>query len=273
MKLFKKQSRLFKPEFLGKDMLKLFGTFLLTVGTWGTLANLATAQTAENVPEELAAVIEEMEEAANEQDLDEVMKYYSADFTNEDGLTTNYIKRALEKIWTDYPELTYETTIDSWEEQGDELVAETTTTITGSRERGGRMIRLDSNIKSRQYFRDRELVRQEILAEQTKLLTGDRPPQVTVKLPETVQVGEQYYFDTIVTEPLEGGVLLGAALEERTGSDRYLNPSTLELEPLSSGGIYKLVTAPLLEDHHWLSSIVVRGDGITMVTQRVRIEE
>ena len=60
-------------------------------------------------------------------------------------------------------------------------------------------------------------------------------------------------------------------IEERTGSDRYINPTTLELEPLPAGGIYKLVTAPRLADNHWLSAILVRGDGITMVTRRVNI--
>ena len=273
MKSFKKQSTTFKKQFLAKNTLQLLSTFLLTLGTWVNFTNFVTAQTDNSVPEELAEIIREMEEAANEQDLDEVMEYYSNDFTNEDGLTTDYVKTALEKLWSDYPQLTYETTINSWEEQGDELVAQTETKILGSRDDGGRVISLESNIKSQQYFRDGELVRQEILGEQTKLSTGDNPPQVTVNLPQTVQVGEKYNFDTIVTEPLEGGVLLGAALEERTGSNRYLDPSTLELEPLSAGGIYKVVTAPLLEDSHWLSSIVVRGDGITMVTQRVRIEE
>ena len=86
-------------------------------------------------------------------------------------------------------------------------------------------------------------------------------------------MGEKYNFDVIVTEPLERNVLLGAALEERTGSDRYINPSTLELEPLSAGGIYKVVTAPLLPDNHWLSAIVVRSNGITLVTKRVQIEK
>lgn len=258
--------------FLGNNTQKLLSTLLFTVGTWVTFTNFVTAQS-DNVPEELAETIREMEEAANERDIDEVMEYYSDDFTNEDGLTTDYVETALSKMWSDYPQLTYETTINSWEEQGDELIAETTTQIMGSRNDGERVISLESNIESRQYFQDGELVRQEILAEQTKLSTGDNPPQVTVNLPQTVKVGEKYNFDTIVTEPLEGNVLLGAALEERTGSNRYLDPSTLELEPLSAGGIYKVVTAPLLEDSHWLSSIVVRGDGITMVTQRVRIED
>jgi hypothetical protein len=68
-------------------------------------------------------------------------------------------------------------------------------------------------------------------------------------------------------------VLLGAAREERTGTNGYLNPTALDLEPLSSGGIYKVVTAPLIADNNWLSAILVRGDGITLVNRRVRVTE
>lgn len=272
--LFKEQRiSSLQKNIVSKNTVKLVSSFLLTVATWGISSHVVKAQTANNVPNELAEIVTEIETAANEQDLDQLMKYYDADFTNEDGLTTESVKEALAQMWETYPELTYETTINSWSEEGDELVAETVTQITGSQNSQGRVIQLKSNLKSRQYFRDQKLVRQEILAEETQLSTGDRPPQVKVNVPETVKVGEKYNFDTIVTDPLETNVLLGTAVEERTGGDRYLNPTTLELEPLSAGGIFKIVTAPRLSDNHWLSAIIVRGDGITMVTKRVRIEE
>lgn len=274
MKLSNKQTlSSLNQNVFSKSTLKLLSTLLLTLGIWGSYRNFANAETAQDIPDELAETIEEIETAANEQDLGRLMEYYDEDFTNEDGLTTESIKAALEKTWSDYPQLTYETTINSWAENGDELVAETVTQIVGSQKSQGRVVRLESKIKSRQYFRDEKLVRQEILSEETQLSTGDRPPQVQVNLPETVRVGEQYNFDTIVTEPLEGNVLLGNALEERTSSNLYVAPSTLELEPLSAGGIFKVVTAPRLSDNHWLSSIIVRGDGITMVTKRVRVQE
>lgn len=128
-------------------------------------------------------------------------------------------------------------------------------------------------MRSRQYFQDNKLIRQEILSERTKLTSGQNPPQVEVYVPEVVESGERYNFDVVVTEPLGEDVLLGAVEEERTGSDRYLNPTSLELQPLPAGGIYKLVTAPLLPDNNWLSAILVRGDGITMVTRRVRVKK
>ena len=91
--------------------------------------------------------------------------------------------------------------------------------------------------------------------------------------PKTVKAGDKYSFDLIVDEPLENKVLLGAVQEDKTSSNLYLNPTALELEPLPAGGIYKTVTAPLLPDSNLLSAVLVRGDGITMITHRVNVQE
>lgn len=260
-------------KIFGKHTFKLLAAFLLTCSSWGLANRSLNAQTTQDISEELTEIVTNIETAANKQNLEQLIKYYDPNFSNEDGLTVDSIKASLEKMWSTYPDLTYKTTINSTSQKGDELVAETETIITGSQDTQGRVVNLESNIKSRQYFRDEKLIRQEIIAEQTKLTTGDRPPQIKINVPETVKIGEKYNFDAIVTEPLEENVLLGAAIEEKTNSNLYLNPSTIELEPLSAGGIFKVVTAPRLKDNHWLSAIIVRGDGITMVTKRVRIEE
>jgi ketosteroid isomerase-like protein len=251
---------------------KLLGlsiSFLLSCG----VNNSVRAENQANVPAELTEIITQIETAANNRDLDKVMKYYSPDFTNSDGLTLTSLSQALAEMWKTYPQLQYTTAIKSWQQAGDELVAETVTQITGTSQSQGRTIKLNTTLRSRQYFQEQQLVRQEILSEQTKVTTGEHPPEVEVIVPETVKVGEKYNFDVIVTEPLKDKVLLGATMEEPTGSDRYLNPGNLELEALPAGGIYKLVTAPRLPDNHWLSAILVRGDGITIVTRRVRIAE
>jgi hypothetical protein len=127
-------------------------------------------------------------------------------------------------------------------------------------------------MKSRQYFENNQIIRQEILGEKTKLTSGDNPPTVTVRLPEKVRRGQRFSFDVIVEEPLGSNILLGSAIEERTNGSLYLNPSSFDLQILSAGGIFKWVKAPLVEDQRWLSAILVRGDGITLVTQRVIIE-
>lgn len=245
---------------------------LLSLGIVSILGHDVRAESPSTLPSNLRTTITAIEKAANQQDLSKLMSFYNANFTNSDGLTTELMSQALEKTWSTYPRLRYQTTVESWEQQGDLLVVDTRTRINGSQIDQGRNLTLDSTVRSRQYFQGEQIVRQEIISEETKLQTGTQPPEIKAIAPETVKVGEKYNFDVIVTEPLGENVLLGAALEERTGSDRYINPSTLELEPLSAGGIYKVVTAPLLPDNHWLSAIVVRSDGITMVTKRVRIE-
>jgi hypothetical protein len=254
-------------------MKTVFSALLLSLGLVAALNLEVKAQSAEAAPEELTEVISQLESAANNKDLEEVMEYYSPNFTNGDGLTRTSLSRSLSQIWRTYPQMSYTTTINSWEDNGKELVAETTTQIEGIQNSRGRVVRFDSTLRSRQYFQDRQLVRQEVLSEQTKLTSGERPPEVNIIAPQMVGLGKKYNFDVVVTEPLGDQVLLGAVKEERTSSELYLNPTALELEPLPAGGVYKTVTAPLLPDNNWLSAIIVRGDGITMVTHRVRVQE
>ncbi|MGB5633429.1 MAG: nuclear transport factor 2 family protein [Waterburya sp.] len=254
--------------------MKRFATvLLLNLGIISGLVNTAQGENLTTAPDELTEIIAGIEAAANKQNLDKLIEYYGADFTNTDGLTTDTLAEALTQMWSDYPQLKYSTEIESWSEEGTQLIAETITTIRGVKNTQGRKVRLSSTIKSRQYFQEEKLVRQEILAEQSQLTSGSNPPEVKVVAPEVVKVGAKYSFDLIVNEPLNDQVLLGGVQEEKTASNLYLNPTAIELEPLPAGGIYKVATAPLLPDSNWLSAILVRGDGITMITHRVNIQE
>ena len=251
--------------------MKRLTILLINLGIIAGTVNAVRGQSAP-VPEELAETISAIEAAANDRDLDELLEYYSEDFTNTDGLTTETLAQALEQMWSEYPELTYSTEIESWSREGDELVAETKTTIQGMNDEAN-VGQLSSTIESRQYFQEQKLVRQEILAEQSRLSSGQNPPQVNVIAPDTVETGKKYNFDLIVDEPLGEGVLLGAVQEQKTAGQLYLNPTQLELELLPAGGIFKVATAPLLPDSNWLSAILVRGDGITRITHRVNVVE
>lgn len=262
---------LFVKNFVKNKPFNYSITLLFSIFFLSGMGSITKAQTGENPPTELIEAIANIEEAANNRDLEQLLENYSEDFTNTDGLTYTSLSEALKQMWRDYSQLRYSTKIESWEQVGDELVANSVTYIRATQRNKGRIGRLNSTLRSRQYFQDQKLVRQEILSEQTQISFGTKPPKVRVLVPEQVKVGEKYNFDVIATEPLEDKLLLGAAVEERTGSDRYTNPTTLELKPLSAGGIYKVVTAPRLADSHWLSAILVRGDGITMVTRRVNI--
>ncbi|MEL6788523.1 MAG: nuclear transport factor 2 family protein [Cyanobacteria bacterium J06607_15] len=253
-------------------MRKFAIVFWLNLGVLSCFANATRAESAATAPSEITEAIAGIEAAANKQDVDAVMEYYSEDFENSDGLTTETLAEALTQMWQDYPRLKYNTELQSWTRSGDELIAETVTTVRGIQNTAGRQARLKSTIKSRQYFQSQKLVRQEILTEQSRLTSGENPPQVEVVAPHTVTVGQKYNFDLIVDEPLGEQVLLGAVQSEKTAGNLYFNSTSLELEPLPAGGIYKVATASSVPESNWLSAILVRGDGITMITHRVQIE-
>jgi hypothetical protein len=254
-------------------MKKIAIVFLLNLGIMGCMTNNAQGENAATAPKELTTLITGIEEAANNQDLKGVISYYGKNFKNSDGLTTGGLSKALTQMWKNYPQLKYTTEIESWSASGNELVAETLTTIRGIQTKQGRQERLNSTIRSRQYFQGQKLVRQEILTEQSQLTSGENPPQVKIVAPDSVVTGEKYNFDLIVDEPLGDQVLLGAVQEEKTSANLYFNSASLELEPLSAGGIYKVATAPLMPESNWLSAILVRGDGMTMITHRVNIKD
>lgn len=270
MRNIAKQGKNFLHSSLGLTI-----SFLLSLGF--TLAGdnftPVRAESVQTAPEELKTVIGNIEQAANDHDLEGVMKFYSPEFETNDGLRLATFTDALSKLWENYPDLQYQTILQSWERKGGQLVADTVTEIKGTKNDDGRQMQLTSIIRSRQYFSGQILVSQEIISESSNIKSGENPPEIRVILPEEVKTGTQYNFDVIVEEPLLNDLLLGTAIEEQTGSDRYLNPSALELELLSAGGIFKLVTAPLLPDNRWVSAIIVRDDGINLINQRVRVIE
>lgn len=241
----------------------------LTLGWVVGWTSNAAAQTP--APPELSATLDQIDAAASEGNIEAVMRFYSPEFTSSDGLTYETLETMLGELWQRYPNLSYETQLDSWEQQGDSLSAVTTTTITGIYPDERRDLNLSATITSRQRFEDNKIVAQEILTERSELKAGEKPPTVTFNLPEQVAPGQEFDFDAIVTEPLGNRLLLGSAIEEPIEVENYLNPAPIELELLSSGGLFKVGRAPTAPGDRWVSAVIVRYDGITAVTQRLRI--
>jgi len=246
--------------------------FFLTVGLTMGWSLKAQAESPDTAPLELQDALTQIDAAANSGEVEEVMQFYDTNFRNSDGLTHTSMQEGLTKLWERYPQLNYRTELQNWERDNNGIVAETVTYITGSQTDAGEM-KLESTLRSRQRFENQKIVEQEILAESTKLTSGENPPTVDVNLPEQVRIGRRYNFDAIVQEPLGNQLLLGDAMKEPVSIERYTNPAEFELEILPAGGIFKMGKAPLLEDQSWISAILIRGDGITMITQRLQFVE
>lgn len=263
---------LFTRSLLSKRRLLHLLAFL-TLGLALSWARGVVAQEPNRVsaPAELTNTLTQIDEAATNGDLRGVMRFYSPTFTSTDGLTYDTLQTILGQLWERYPNLTYETTLDSWEQQGNAFSTVTTTTITGDYPDGRRNLSLSATITARQRLEDNKIVEQEILNERSELTSGDKPPSVTVNLPEQVTAGEKFEFDAVVMEPLGDRLLLGTALDEPIDVNNYLNSTPIELELLNSGGLFKVGEIPNTENDRWISAVIVRYDGITAVTQRLQV--
>ena len=165
---------------------------------------------------------------------------------------------------------------------------ETLTTINGRRSNpSGQVWKITGTIRS-----------QSILSEQTRITIGEKPPTVTVNLPDTVMVGRAYKYEAVVEEPINDDLFMGTVFDNPV-SPALLNQNQLKLQlpsiaellsgrtrkrPIStninqiiklsrlpSGGFFKIGTASKVPETRWISAVLARHDGgITIATHRLR---
>lgn len=239
----------------------------------GLYAHTVSAASADSAPPELKSTLAQIDAASSKRDIKTLMQFFSPKFSNTDGLNRQNMEKALTQFWQRYPKAEYKTQIQSWEKQDNAIIAETVTEINGVQLLDGRNVKLQSKLRSRQRFEGNKIVQQDILSERTHLTTGQKPPTVEIALPEQVRVGQQYNLDAVVTEPLGDNLLIGTAIEEPANPSTYLNPKPLKLEPLPAGGIFKLGKAPAKKGNYLVSTVLIRADGMTLITQRLKVQE
>lgn len=224
-----------------------------------------------NAPPQLKNTLAQIDLAANKRDVKAVMQFYSGNFTHSDGLTRQTLEQALTQLWKRYNTLNYRTELQTWQPSGNGFVAQTVTYITGTQRTQGRELALNATLTSRQYLQGQQITRQEILSERSQLTSGQNPPKIQLNLPQQVKAGQEYNLDAIVQEPLGDSLLLGAALEEPVSPQNYLKEGRVNLEPLSAGGIFKVGKAPTKPTSQWISALLVKEDGLILVSQRLQV--
>ncbi|MGB6301251.1 MAG: nuclear transport factor 2 family protein [Rivularia sp. (in: cyanobacteria)] len=233
-------------------------------------ARLLLAQQSRNAPPQLRTLLTQIDAAANRRNIKGVMNFYSPRFVHGDGLNRSSMEQAVTSLWKRYPNLRYSTKLESWKTQGNSIIADTVTNIVGLPSANNKL-GMNATIKSRQRIVNGKIIRQDILSERTQLTSGVNPPKVDINLPDKLRTGQRYYFDAIVNEPLGDDFLLGAALDEPVQPGKYLKPTPVNLELLAAGGIFKVGRAPATPGSQWISAVLVRGNGTTMITQRVPV--
>lgn len=224
------------------------------------------------IPPDLSKLVSAIDEAANERNIEKLRGFISPQFVSQDGFNGDLFLQAVANLWQKYPGMQYETKINSYKGRGGKYTVETTTTIKGKYEENGREFVINSEITSRQDFENGMLAKQEILREKTEITSGDNPPQVIVRLPEKVRPGQEFDFDVILQEPLAGDIVLAGVSESTVSPSLYLQPPSIELNSISSGGIFKRVKIPTPSPDHLYSAILIRNGGIKILSLRVKLQ-
>jgi hypothetical protein len=243
----------------------LMSGLCLGVGSWYSVATFAVEKTAPKpapanaapnttpaptapAPAQLVNWVKQLDAAASRKDIAATLKFYSPNFTHQDGLTYQTWEQSLQNTWKTLQTVQYQTRIDQWKaESGNRYTLETTTTITGTKQTQGRELKLTSTLRARQQIAQQQVTRLEILSEKTQMVSGAKPPAVTVNLPEQVKVGQPFDFDVV------------------------LQAGEFKLEPLTAGGLFKVGRAPTQPTRQWVSAVLIQEGGMTVISQRLNV--
>ncbi|MCX5961962.1 MAG: hypothetical protein NT070_02100 [Cyanobacteria bacterium] len=240
-----------------------------------------------------------LDSALNAKNLGAISELLTPDYTHDDGYTRETLPQALQRLWKQYPNLTYKTEIISSDMNGETETIETLTTINGRRSNpSGQLWKITGTIRSQQVVQANRIRSQSILSEQTRITIGEKPPTVMVNLPDTVTVGKAYKYEAVIQEPINDDLFMGTVFDNPV-SPTLLNQKQLQLQlpsiaellsgrtrrtpavtnsnqtvrlsRLASGGFFKIGTASKVPETRWISAVLARHEGgITIATHRLR---
>ena len=102
----------------------------------------------------------------------------------------------------------------------------------------------------------------------TTIRNDDKKIDISFKIPEKVLTGSKYDIDIILNKPLEEVIIAGAIKAHQVNS---LFEQEILLEPLASGGIFKMTRAPSKPGIQIWSGIIAHPEGMITFTKSIDI--
>tara|TARA_A100001035_G_scaffold48230_1_gene34772 strand:+ start:203 stop:928 length:726 start_codon:yes stop_codon:yes gene_type:complete len=102
----------------------------------------------------------------------------------------------------------------------------------------------------------------------TLIRNDDKEIDISFNIPDKVLTGSKYDIDVILNKPLEEVIIAGAIKPHQVNS--FFEQEIL-LEPLASGGIFKMTRAPLKPGIQIWSGIITHPKGIITFTKSIEI--
>ncbi len=104
----------------------------------------------------------------------------------------------------------------------------------------------------------------------TTIRNDDKKIDISFKIPDKVLTGSKYDIDIIINKPLEEVIIAGAIKAHQLNS---IFKQEILLEPLASGGIFKMTRAPSKPGMQIWSGIIAHPEGIITFTKSIDIVE
>jgi len=102
----------------------------------------------------------------------------------------------------------------------------------------------------------------------TVIRNDDQKIDISFKIPDRVLTGSKYDIDIILNKPLEEVIIAGAIKPHQVNS---LFEQEILLEPLASGGIFKITRAPSKPGMQIWSGIIAHPEGMITFTKSIDI--
>tara|TARA_Y100001970_G_scaffold294330_1_gene450678 strand:+ start:5299 stop:6027 length:729 start_codon:yes stop_codon:yes gene_type:complete len=140
--------------------------------------------------------------------------------------------------------------------------------ITGSKLINGKEFILESNFNYYYSFNDGKIDNGHIKNHLTTIRNDKNLVDINFSIPNNVLTGSKYEIDIILNKPLEEGIIAGGIKSHQIDS---ILENTIKLEPLVSGGIFKVTRAPAKPGIQIWSGIIAHPEGLISFTKTVNI--
>ena len=142
--------------------------------------------------------------------------------------------------------------------------------LYGSKHLNGKKFKLESKYNFL-FNLDNGLIKQSNIQNNlTTIRSDDNQIDIKISIPDKVLTGSKYDLDIILNQPLEETIIAGGITEYKEG--KFLNHS-IPLEPLATGGIFKVSRAPLIPGIQIWTGIIAHPSGLVSFTKTVNIIE
>ena len=202
--------------------------------------------------------IRNLENSLNKRDLDFIRK----NFRNDEN--QNILKK-FSKIVTDFPNSKWKITRLKSNITNKEILR---IKVLGRKIVNGEIHLLDSNFDYIFSILNGKIDEGTIKNLFTIIRNDDKKIDISFKIPDKVLTGSKYDIDIILDKPLEDVIIAGAIKPYQANS--FFEQEIL-LEPLASGGIFKMTRAPSKPGIQIWSGIIAHPNGMITFTKSIDI--